>query len=99
MKYQALFSSKYKRKKLKCRLLQFLFGALNVKNEEKSRGTHSVKQGRIARQYNKIISNTKYMINKQNVCSFYPFFFLKIFCLKSQKQTGNKAGGYRITTK
>ena len=32
MKNQALFSSKDKRKKLKCRLLQFLFGALRVKN-------------------------------------------------------------------
>ena len=31
MKYQALFSSKDKIKKLKCRLLQFLFGALRVK--------------------------------------------------------------------
>ena len=31
MKNQALFSSKDKSKKLKCRLLQFLFGALGVK--------------------------------------------------------------------
>ena len=31
MKNQALFSSKDKTKKLKCRLLQFLFGALRVK--------------------------------------------------------------------
>ena len=31
MKNQALFSSKDKIKKLKCRLLQFLFGALWVK--------------------------------------------------------------------
>ena len=31
MKNQALFSSKDKSKKLKCRLLQFLFGTLNVK--------------------------------------------------------------------
>ena len=31
MKNQALFSSKEKSKKLKCRLLQFLFGALRVK--------------------------------------------------------------------
>ena len=31
MKHQALFSSKDKSKKLKCRLLQFLFGALRVK--------------------------------------------------------------------
>ena len=30
MKNQALFSSKGKSKKLKCRLLQFLFGALRV---------------------------------------------------------------------
>ena len=30
MKNQALFSSKDKRKKLKCRLLQFLFGALRI---------------------------------------------------------------------
>ena len=33
MKYQALFSSKDKSKKLKCRLLQFLFGALRVKRK------------------------------------------------------------------
>ena len=32
MKNQALFSWKDKSKKLKCRLLQFLFGALRVKN-------------------------------------------------------------------
>ena len=31
MKNQALFSSKDKTKKVKCRLLQFLFGALRVK--------------------------------------------------------------------
>ena len=30
MKHQVLFSSKDKSKKLKCRLLQFLFGALRV---------------------------------------------------------------------
>ena len=30
MKNQALFSSKDKSKKLKCRLLQFLFGAFRV---------------------------------------------------------------------
>ena len=32
MKHQALFSSQDKSEKLKCRLLQFLFGALRVKN-------------------------------------------------------------------
>ena len=31
MENQALFSSKVKSKKFKCRLLQFLFGALRVK--------------------------------------------------------------------
>ena len=31
MKHPALFSSKDKSKKLKCRLLQFLFGALRIK--------------------------------------------------------------------
>ena len=31
MKNQALFSSKDKSKKFKCRLLQFLFGTLRVK--------------------------------------------------------------------
>ena len=31
MKYQALFSPKDKVEKFKCRLLQFLFGALRVK--------------------------------------------------------------------
>ena len=35
MKNQALFSSKDKSKKLKCRLLQFLFGALRVKTPNK----------------------------------------------------------------
>ena len=33
MKNQALFFSKDKHKKLKCRLLQFLFGALRVNRE------------------------------------------------------------------
>ena len=34
MKNQALFSSKDNSKKSKCRLLQFLFGALRVKNTD-----------------------------------------------------------------
>ena len=33
MKNQALFSSKNKSKKLKCRLLPFLFGALRVNSQ------------------------------------------------------------------
>ena len=34
MKNQVLFSSKDNSKKLKCRLLQFLFGPLRVKDEK-----------------------------------------------------------------
>ena len=34
MKHHALFSSKDKSKKLKCRLLQFLFSALRVKTDQ-----------------------------------------------------------------
>ena len=37
MKNQALFSSKDKSKKLKCRLLQFWFGALRVKRQISTR--------------------------------------------------------------
>ena len=37
MKHQALFFSKDKSKKLKCRLLQFLFSALRVKLWPKNR--------------------------------------------------------------
>ena len=39
MKYQALFSSKDKSKKLECCLLQFLFGALRVKYFKLLRGS------------------------------------------------------------
>ena len=35
MKNQALFSSKDKSKRLKCRLLQFLFGALRIRSRER----------------------------------------------------------------
>ena len=46
MKNQALFSWKDKGKKLKCRLLQFLYGALRVKKNElgKTLGTISSDQ-------------------------------------------------------
>ena len=36
MKYQAFFSSKDKSKKIKCRLLQILFGALRVKGRART---------------------------------------------------------------
>ena len=45
MKNQALFSSKDKNKKIKCRLLQFLFGALRVKGLElRSKGSAKVRK-------------------------------------------------------
>ena len=37
MKNQALFASKGKSKKIKCRLLQFLFSALRLKNNLQSK--------------------------------------------------------------
>ena len=39
MKNQALFSSKDKSKKLKCRLLQFLVGAVRVKRKSSNDAT------------------------------------------------------------
>ena len=39
MKNQAFFSSKDKSKKLKCHLLQFLFGALRVKTFQQIKST------------------------------------------------------------
>ena len=42
MKNQALFSLKDKSKKLKCRLLQFLFGALRVKKTDSSGSTNQM---------------------------------------------------------
>ena len=41
MKNQALFSSKDKSKKLKCRLLQFLFGALRFKSIHRVSNSHN----------------------------------------------------------
>ena len=41
MKNQALFSSKDKSIKLKCGLLQFLFGTLRVKSQQKEKTGHS----------------------------------------------------------
>ena len=40
MKNQTLFSSKDRSEKLKCRLLQFLFGALRVNTPEPEELTH-----------------------------------------------------------
>ena len=45
MKSQALFSLKDKSKKLKCRLLQFLFGALRVKLKVRMYKRVQVKKG------------------------------------------------------
>ena len=46
MKNQPLFSSKDKSKKLKCRLLQFLFGALGVKPSEVFSNEKKIDRGR-----------------------------------------------------
>ena len=43
MKNQALFSSKDKSKKLKCHLLEFLFGALRVKAQKKKKRGQTTK--------------------------------------------------------
>ena len=55
MKNQALFSSKDKSKKLKCHLLEFLFGALRVKAQKKKKG---------GRQQNLHLQNFKTVLSK-----------------------------------
>ena len=62
MKNQALFSSKDKSKKLKCRLLQFLFGSLRVKQSsflEQQNSFINVLVSTIVAKY-PYISRTKY---------------------------------------
>ena len=56
MKNQALLSSKDKSKKLKCRLLQFLFGALRLKSSR--------------HHYN--IYLVEWSINSSTICQEYP---------------------------
>ena len=51
MKNQALFSSKDKSKKLKCRLLQFLFGTLRVNSENTHSLTRYCKEISVAPNY------------------------------------------------
>ena len=52
MKNQALFSSKDKSKKLKCRLLQFLFGALRVKPQTNNQPYNIIHISTMANIYN-----------------------------------------------
>ena len=54
MKNQALFSSKDKSKKLKCRLLQFLFGPLRVKYICVSQLSHAQKLTKLKKKNSKI---------------------------------------------
>ena len=60
MKNQALFSSKDKSKKFKCRLLQFLFGALRVKESVKLQEIHpsTFKKKQMSPTYKKCIVAT-----------------------------------------
>ena len=62
MKNQALFSSKDKSKKLKCRLLQFLFGPLRVKFSVYSLHFNSSYPGDMSYQFivNPVISDKEY---------------------------------------
>ena len=71
MKNQALFSSKDKSKKLKCCLLQFLFGALRVKTflegsfgEFISAKVHQIARGFLTK-VNLVISNKAFSTPKQ----------------------------------
>ena len=61
MKNQALFSSKDKSKKLKCRLLQFLFAALWV-NEKKCLNTISYKLNRLQVDFSSIDAPNSYLL-------------------------------------
>ena len=59
MKNQALFSSKDNSKKLKCRLLQFLFGALRVKKGDRLNGCFGGTGGRADGGYSGVRGNIK----------------------------------------
>ena len=67
MKNQALFSLKDISKKLKCRLLQFLFGALRVKGQDK----------KVCFRLHKIL----YQVCVGQM--FYLFFFFSFFLIKT----------------
>ena len=64
MKNQALFSLKDKSKKLKCRLLQFLFGALRVKY----RGTFQIVLSAVISGLNKHQGKSKTSLLKVDAC-------------------------------
>ena len=70
MKLQALFSSKNKVKKLNCRLLQFLFGALRVE-----------KYGYTSRESNSTIFIFHFLHSCIFFIFFFPFFFAALLKL------------------
>ena len=53
LNHQALFSSKDESKKLKCRLLQFLFGALRVNIGQKDLRNEQIKKNEKKRRWKK----------------------------------------------
>ena len=66
MKNQALFSSKDKCKKLKCRLLQFLFGALRVNHIYNYIIQHITNHTTLGSQYLKVKVHLKHKYFKVN---------------------------------
>ena len=94
MKIQVLLSSKDKSKKLKCRLLQFLFGALRVKIyfhieyssiQMKCQGGNkyglsiTVKFDQSTRRFGRISCARLFKFTKHIALLFYLFFFVTIF--------------------
>ena len=71
MKHQALFFSKDKSKKIKCHLLQFLFGALRVKHSENRKKTSSV-TGQIASSDVMRNSANSVLMSENAVCDAQP---------------------------
>ena len=94
-KNQALFSSKDKGKKLKCRLLQFLFGALRVKI---CYGCYAVRvlvpllskqfQFRLCEAYYWLRNYISQHYNQKNYSFFFflTIFFFLLFCIVSDVQ-------------
>ena len=76
MKHQALFSSKDKSKKLKCRLLQFLFGALMVNYNYCIHTCNTLlKHSVYLRQLHTILTNTKAPVKETILVLILTHFF------------------------
>ena len=74
MKHKAFFSSKDKSKKIKCRLLQFLFGALRVKIDTLSEGSAALELSALQQMSPKLVSFRKrvkvYVFNLMSAADF-----------------------------